>query len=70
MLLGGWRPAPLYVIMGVALVIFPHNLWLSYVAGMLLLLLALLRLCTLLRFRGGPSHFKDEGLLPQCDFEK
>ncbi|XP_034482971.1 uncharacterized protein LOC117788342 [Drosophila innubila] len=70
MLLGGWRPAPIYVAMGVALIILPHNLWLSYVAGMLLLLLALLRLCTLLRFSEGASHFKDEGLLPQCDFEK
>ncbi|XP_060656378.1 uncharacterized protein LOC132791465 [Drosophila nasuta] len=71
MLLGSWRPAPIYVAVGVALIIFPHNLWLSYVAGMLLLLLALLRLCTLLRFNGGgANHFKDEGLLPQCDFEK
>ncbi|EDW69843.2 uncharacterized protein [Drosophila virilis] len=69
-LLGGWRPTPIYVAMGVTLIIFPHNLWLSYVAGMFLLLLALLRLCTLLRFGGGAGHFKDEGLLPQCDFEK
>ncbi|EDV97957.1 GH17172 [Drosophila grimshawi] len=70
-LLGGWRPAPIYVAMGVALILYPHNLWLSYVAGMFLLLLALFRLCTLLRFGGGGAgHFKDEGLLPQCDFEK
>lgn len=70
-LLGNWRPAPLYVTMGVALMLYPHNLWLSYVAGMLLLLLALLRLGTLLPLGGHTtSPHKEEGLLPQCDFEK
>ncbi|XP_030387859.1 uncharacterized protein LOC115634343 [Scaptodrosophila lebanonensis] len=67
-LLGGWRPAPFYIAVGVALVVWPHNLWLSYVAGMLLLLLAMLRLCGLLRFSRGVA--KVEGLLTQCDFEK
>lgn len=56
--------------MGVTLMLYPHNLWLSYVAGMLLLLLALLRLGTLLPLGGHASPRKDEGLLPQCDFEK
>ncbi|KAH8408044.1 hypothetical protein KR222_002206 [Zaprionus bogoriensis] len=68
--LGSWRPVPIYVLMGAALILYPHNLWLSYVAGMLLLLLALLRLGTLLRLGGGTTPYKDEGLLPQCDFEK
>ncbi|KAH8240130.1 hypothetical protein KR032_011412, partial [Drosophila birchii] len=63
---GGWRPTPVYAVIGVCLILYPHNLWLSYVAGMFLILLGLLRLCTLLRF----SPSKDEGLLPQCDFEK
>ncbi|XP_017840431.1 uncharacterized protein LOC108598325 [Drosophila busckii] len=69
-LLGGWRPAPIYIVLGVTLALYPHNLWLSYVAGMLLCLLALLRLSTLLKLLGGGAHFKDEGLLPQCEFEK
>ncbi|XP_043649884.1 uncharacterized protein LOC122617904 [Drosophila teissieri] len=63
---GGWRPTPVYAVIGICLILYPHNLWLSYVAGMFLILLGLLRLCTLLRF----SPSKEEGLLPQCDFEK
>ncbi|XP_002042674.2 uncharacterized protein LOC6618404 [Drosophila sechellia] len=63
---GGWRPTPVYAVIGICLILYPHNLWLSYVAGMFLILLGLLRLCTLLRF----SASKEEGLLPQCDFEK
>ncbi|EDV52346.2 uncharacterized protein Dere_GG16029, isoform C [Drosophila erecta] len=63
---GGWRPTPVYAAIGICLILYPHNLWLSYVAGMFLILLGLLRLCTLLRF----SPSKEEGLLPQCDFEK
>ncbi|XP_001352939.3 uncharacterized protein [Drosophila pseudoobscura] len=63
---GGWHPTPIYAIIGICLILYPHNLWLSYVAGMFLLLLGLLRLCTLMRF----IPAKDEGLLPQCDFEK
>ncbi|KAH8270409.1 hypothetical protein KR018_009766 [Drosophila ironensis] len=63
---GGWRPTPVYAAIGVYLILYPHNLWLSYVAGMFLILLGLLRLSTL--FRLSPS--KEEGLLPQCDFEK
>ncbi|XP_016983490.2 uncharacterized protein LOC108047706 [Drosophila rhopaloa] len=64
---GGWRPTPVYAVIGICLILYPHNLWLSYVAGMFLILLGVLRLCTLLRF--SPSK-GDEGLLPQCDFEK
>ncbi|KAH8373377.1 hypothetical protein KR009_004581 [Drosophila setifemur] len=63
---GGWRPTPVYAVIGICLILYPHNLWLSYVAGMFLIFLGILRLCTLLRF----SPSKDEGLLPQCDFEK
>lgn len=72
-LLSSWRPAAIYVPMGVALMLYPHNLWLSYVAGMLLLLLALLRLGTLLplgRDSASAQHKDEGGLLPQCDFEK
>ncbi|XP_052844321.1 uncharacterized protein LOC128257371 isoform X1 [Drosophila gunungcola] len=64
---GGWRPTPVYAVIGICLILYPHNLWLSYVAGMFLILLGVLRLCTLLRF--SPSK-AEEGLLPQCDFEK
>ncbi|TMW44933.1 hypothetical protein DOY81_009987 [Sarcophaga bullata] len=39
----------------------------NYVAGLLLILLAVLRLCLVFRFS---NNSKDEGLLPQCDFEK
>lgn len=48
---------------------WPHNLWLSYVAGVQLIILAILRLFTIFRYSGAG---KDEGLLPQYDdsFEK
>lgn len=64
---GGWRLSLPYMAIGTALMVWPHNLWLSYVAGILLVLLAVLRLCLVFRFS---SNSKDEGLLPQCDFEK
>lgn len=62
---GGWRLAPLYIAIGVALHIWPHNLWLSYVAGTQLIILAILRLLTIFKFNINSN--KDEGLLP--DFE-
>lgn len=43
---------------------WPHNLWLSYVAGIQLIVLAVLRLFTIFRYSGAG---KDEGLLPQYD---
>ena len=64
---GSWRLAFPYIAIGTALMLWPHNLWLSYVAGLLLILLAVLRLCLVFRFS---NNSKDEGLLPQCDFEK
>ncbi|XP_037940679.1 uncharacterized protein LOC119673470 [Teleopsis dalmanni] len=65
--IGGWRLAPIYGAIGIALLLWPHNLWLSYVAGVLLIFLAVLRLCTIIRFR---SSAKVDGLVPQCDFEQ
>lgn len=61
---GGWRIAPFYIAFGIALIFWPNNLWLSYVAGAQLLVLAILRLCTIFRFNG---NTKGEGLLPQYD---
>lgn len=63
-LFGGWRLAPLYLAIGVALILWPHNLWLSYVAGTQIILLAIFRLLTILRFSG---HRKGQELLPQFD---
>ncbi|KAI9581448.1 hypothetical protein GQX74_012773 [Glossina fuscipes] len=64
---GSWRLAFPYILIGIALMMWPHNLWLSYVAGILMILLALLRLCLIFRFT---NNFKDEELLPQSDFDK
>lgn len=64
---GGWRLSPFYAIFGAALMLWPNNLWLSHVAGILLIILASLRLCTLCRLS---NNLKDEGLLPHCEFEK
>ncbi|XP_075163457.1 uncharacterized protein LOC142236092 [Haematobia irritans] len=64
---GSWRLSLPYMAIGTTLMVWPHNLWLSYVAGILLILLAVLRLCLVFRFS---NNAKDEGLLPQCDFEK
>lgn len=62
---GGWRIAPLYLAIGVALIMWPNTLWLSPVAGSMLIILALLRMFTIFRFN---SHSKGgEGLLPQYD---
>ncbi|XP_038120691.1 uncharacterized protein LOC6051594 isoform X3 [Culex quinquefasciatus] len=61
---GGWRLALPYVALGVALIIWPHRLWLSHVAGGQLIALALLRLLTVCQFRAGG---KDEELLNQFD---
>lgn len=60
---GGWRITPFYVAIAVALLIWPFNLWLSYVAGCQLIILAILRLFTICRYGAG----KGEGLLPQYD---
>ncbi|KAJ6640815.1 hypothetical protein Bhyg_05747 [Pseudolycoriella hygida] len=63
-IVGGWRLSPPYIALGVALIMWPHNLWLSYVAGIQLIILAILRLFTIFRYSGVG---KDEGLLPQYD---
>ncbi|XP_058826643.1 uncharacterized protein LOC131686728 [Topomyia yanbarensis] len=61
---GGWRLSFPYVAIGVALIMWPHRLWLSPVAGGQLIALALLRLLTLCQFRSGG---KDEELLTHFD---
>lgn len=63
---GGWRLAPPYIALGIFLIMWPHHLWLSYVGGVQLIILALLRLCTIFKFK---PRFKegDEGLLPQFE---
>lgn len=69
-LVGGWRLSPPYVALGVALIMWPHRLWLSHVAGVQMIMLAVLRLFTI--FRYGGSRGKGDELLPQHDdsFEK
>ncbi|XP_061393619.1 uncharacterized protein LOC133329136 isoform X3 [Musca vetustissima] len=64
---GSWRLSLPYLTIGLTLMLWPHNLWLSYVAGGLLMFVAVLRLCLVFRFSHARS--KDEGLLPHCDFE-
>ncbi|XP_053687103.1 uncharacterized protein LOC128736641 [Sabethes cyaneus] len=61
---GGWRLSFPYVALGIALIIWPHRLWLSHVAGGLLIVLALLRLLTLCQFR---PNGRDEELLNHFD---
>ncbi|KRF99262.1 uncharacterized protein Dwil_GK19402 [Drosophila willistoni] len=63
-LAGGWRPTPVYVVMAISLILYPHNLWLSQVAGIFFLLLGLLRLTTLLRFISLAKLSCDETALP------
>lgn len=76
---GGWRLSPPYVAFGVALIMWPHSLWLSHVAGAQLILLAVLRVFTIFRYGGSrgcdgrsDGGGKEEGLLPTGDdsFEK
>uniref|UniRef100_A0A336MKV8 CSON003011 protein n=1 Tax=Culicoides sonorensis TaxID=179676 RepID=A0A336MKV8_CULSO len=64
---GGWRLAPPYIALGIALLMWPHRLWLSYVAGVQLIILALLRLCTIFKFKMRSTKEGDEDLLPQFD---
>ncbi|XP_055621840.1 uncharacterized protein LOC129765493 [Toxorhynchites rutilus septentrionalis] len=61
---GSWRLSLPYVALGIALIIWPHRLWLSHVAGGLLIGLAVLRLLTLCQFR---QNRKDEELLYHFD---
>ncbi|XP_029732421.1 uncharacterized protein LOC109406023 isoform X2 [Aedes albopictus] len=61
---GGWRLSFPYVALGIALIMWPHRLWLSHVAGGQLIALAMLRLLTLCQFRQGG---KDEQLLNHFD---
>ncbi|XP_058067142.1 uncharacterized protein LOC131216622 [Anopheles bellator] len=61
---GGWHLTFPYVALGVALILWPHRLWLSHVAGGLLIGLALLRLLTVCKFR---PHGKDDELLNHFD---
>ncbi|XP_065086663.1 uncharacterized protein LOC135708469 isoform X2 [Ochlerotatus camptorhynchus] len=63
-LCGGWRLSFPYVALGIALIMWPHRLWLSHVAGGQLIGLALLRLLTLCQFR---QSGKDEELLNHFD---
>ena len=58
--------APPYLALGIALIMWPHRLWLSYVAGVQLIILALLRLFTVCKFRPKGKD-GDEDLLPQFE---
>ncbi|XP_070498620.1 uncharacterized protein [Chironomus tepperi] len=61
---GSWRLSFPYVALGVALIMWPHNLWLSYVGGIQLIMLAILRMFTVFRtnIRG-----REDSLLPEFD---
>lgn len=61
---GSWRISFPYVALAVGLIMWPHNLWLSYVGGVQLLILALLRMFTVFRtnVRG-----REDSLLPEFD---
>lgn len=61
---GSWRLSFPYVALGVALIMWPHNLWLSYVGGVQLIILAILRMFTVFRtnIRG-----REDSLLPEFD---
>ncbi|XP_052897099.1 uncharacterized protein LOC128304018 [Anopheles moucheti] len=61
---GGWHLTFPYVALGIALIVWPHRLWLSHVAGGLLIALAMLRLLTVCKFR---PHGKDDELLNHFD---
>ncbi|XP_055607144.1 uncharacterized protein LOC129754906 [Uranotaenia lowii] len=61
---GSWRLAFPYVALGVALIIWPHRLWLSHVAGGQLIALAAFRLALVCQFR---YRGRDEELLSQLD---
>lgn len=62
---GGWRLSPLYIALGVALIIWPSSLWLCRVAGVQLLILAILRLFTIFRYSNKGA--RGEGLLAKRD---
>ncbi|XP_049541460.1 uncharacterized protein LOC125954860 [Anopheles darlingi] len=61
---GGWHLTFPYVALGVALILWPHRLWLSHVAGGLLIGLGMLRLLTVCKSR---PHSKDDELLNHFD---
>lgn len=62
---GGWRLSLPYVALGVALLMWPHNLWLSYVGGVQLIILALMRMFTI--FRTSNMRGRGASLLPEFD---
>lgn len=53
--LSGWRLSPFYIALGVALLMWPNSLWLSSVVGVQLLLLAILRLFTVIRYQNSTN---------------
>lgn len=61
---GSWRLSFPYVALGVALLMWPHNLWLSYVGGVQLIVLAMLRMFTVFRAR---NREREDSLLPEFD---
>ncbi|XP_026480467.1 uncharacterized protein LOC113386925 [Ctenocephalides felis] len=61
-LLGSWRLAPPYVAIGVALIVWPQGLWLSPVAGGMLIVLAV---CHLFEICRATTRGRRDTLLPQ-----
>ena len=61
---GSWRLSFPYVALGVALMMWPHNLWLSYIGGVQLIILALLRMFTIFRIN---IRGREDSLLPEFD---
>lgn len=61
---GSWRLSFPYVAIGVALIMWPHNLWLSFVCGFQLIVLAMLRMFTIFRIDG---RGREDSLLPEFD---
>lgn len=61
---GSWHLSFPYVALGIALLMWPHNLWLSYIGGMQLIVLALLRMFTIFRIA---YRRRGESLLPEFD---
>lgn len=57
----GWKKFILYSVIGTVPIILPHKLWLSYVAGVQILVLALLHL--VLSFKCGNSKRKSKNRL-------